>query len=168
MFPRILHKEVVCDSKRMSWWVGRVGSVTLNRSPLFSLVVLVGHCQGLSQIALDSWGRLYLVVSEEELPKIELVPKLCCASSQLGAADKMGWGNLSQNKQAHGAKAGGRGWGGSKSHLNDVGWPPWSFAFSLHFSSSCIYNMRDPFPFSFLFLFLCIFNSWPLSPFCDW
>lgn len=51
-----------------------------------------GSLWGLSQIALDSWGGLYLVVGEEELPKIEFVPKLCCASSYFGASGKRGWG----------------------------------------------------------------------------
>ena len=87
----------------------------------------MGHCEGLSQIALDSWDKLYLVVREEELPKIELAPKLCCLSSYLGAAGKMGWGNLSQNKQAFRAKAGGRSGGGSMAHPNDVQCPLWIF-----------------------------------------
>lgn len=132
-------------------------TVTSNRSPLLSLVVWVGHCEGLSQIALDSWGELYLVVREEEHPKIELAPKLCCLSSYLGAAGKMGWGNLSQNKQVCRAKAGGRSRDGSRSHPNDA-MPSTDIAFSPHFSSSGIYNTWK-INFFFVLFLCCLFVS---------
>lgn len=54
------------------------------------------------------------MVGEEELPKIEFVPKLCCASSCFGASGQRGWGDLSQNKQACRDKASGPGGGGTE------------------------------------------------------
>lgn len=157
-------KWVVIAKEWLNAWES---TVTFNRSSLFSLVARVGHCEGLSQIALDSWGELYLVVREEELPKIELVPKLCCVSSYLGAAGKMGWGNLSQNKQTRRAKAGGRSRGGRRSPLNDVQCPPLIFAFSPRFSSSGIYNRKDQFLFCFA-LFVPLYLQFPTSPFILW
>lgn len=75
----------------MRRWLGR--HVTLNRSSLFSLVVGVGSLGGsvANRIGQLGWF-IFSGEREEEPPKIELAPMLCSASSDLGAAGKMGWG----------------------------------------------------------------------------
>lgn len=67
--------------------------VTLNTSSLFSLVVGVGSLGGSVANYIGQLGWfIFSGEREEELPKIELVPMLCSASSDLGAAGQKGWG----------------------------------------------------------------------------
>lgn len=57
-----------------------------------------GHWEGLWQTTLDSWNGLFLVVREEELPKIGLESMLCSASSDLRRPAK--WAGGSETEQS--------------------------------------------------------------------
>lgn len=54
------------------------------------------------------------MVGEEELPKIEFVPKLCCTSSYFGASGKRGWGIYARTNRHAGITPAGPGGGGTE------------------------------------------------------